>query len=63
MRSRPFPKYRCLAITYWLLGVSVAFEMARKLYQTTISNGLTVSVLYDNLPQDFIDSRQHYMSC
>ncbi|CAJ1440239.1 unnamed protein product [Effrenium voratum] len=33
-----------------------SFSKIQKLYQTTISNGLTVSVLYDNLPQDFIDA-------
>lgn len=33
-----------------------SFSKIQKLYQTAIANGLSVSVLYDNLPQDFIDA-------
>ncbi|CAK9029795.1 unnamed protein product [Durusdinium trenchii] len=33
-----------------------SFSKIQKLYQTAITNGLAVSVLYDSLPQDFIDA-------
>jgi len=33
-----------------------SFSKIQKLYQTAITNGLSVSVLYDSLPQDFIDA-------
>ena len=30
---------------------------ARKLYQTAVTNGLTVSILYDVLPQEFLETQ------
>jgi len=41
----------------WQRGkyVKPTFSKIKKLYQTAVSNGLTVSVLYDELPADFIE--------
>ncbi|CAE7195994.1 GATL10 [Symbiodinium pilosum] len=41
----------------WQRGkyVKPTFSKVQKLYQTAVTNGLTVSVLYDELPQDFLD--------
>lgn len=41
----------------WQRGkfAKATFDKIKKLYQTTVRNGLSVSVIYDNLPADFIE--------
>ncbi|CAE7553233.1 GATL10 [Symbiodinium natans] len=42
----------------WQRGkyVKPTFSKIQKLYQTAVTNGLTVSILYDVLPQEFLDA-------
>ena len=48
------PKSNCLIAQFPFAAMSQ--PELRKLYQTAVTNGLSVSVLYDVLPQEFLET-------